>query len=72
LTIDWPVAPGHPPLRTTHDLSNRCCYWEFYTEAFAVPKDIVPGTAKVTVSFPESLMPVDLTTNKISEEVVAQ
>jgi len=59
------------------------CYWEFYTTAFAVPKDAVAGKAKVSVDFPLGQLPIDLTTtemvvptaappNKIREQAAAK
>ncbi len=65
LEIEWPTAPGSPPLRTSHRLAERCCYWEFYTTAFAVPKDVVAGKAKVSVGFPLGQLPFDLTTTEM-------
>jgi hypothetical protein len=50
--IDWPVAPGEPALTTRHDLTERCCYWEFYTRNVPIPARAVAGTARVTVSLP--------------------
>jgi hypothetical protein len=71
LTIEWPVAAGHAPLRTSHELTHRCCYWEFYTEEFAVPKDVAAGTAKVSLHFVSGLKPLDLTTTELTMPVVA-
>lgn len=69
--IDWPVADGTPPLTTTHVLTERCCYWEFYTEAFQIPERIVEGTAVVTVTVPLEVFPLELSTNRIEAAVVA-
>lgn len=69
--IEWPVADGTPPLTTTHVLTERCCYWEFYTEAFNVPKRAVPGTAVVTVTVPLDSFPLELSTNQFEAPVVA-
>lgn len=71
LTIEWPTAHGNAPLRTSHELTNRCCYWHFYTTQFEVPKDAVPGNAKVSVDLPPSTIPIALTTTEIVEPVVA-
>jgi hypothetical protein len=70
LNIEWPTASGKP-LRTSHLLSERCCYWEFYTSEFDMPKDIVPGTAKITVEFPAGIAPIKLTTTEIIAPIVA-
>jgi hypothetical protein len=70
LTIDWPTAPGVTARRTSHELTKRCCYWEFYTFTFEVPDDIVVGTAKVSVELPA--MPLELTTTAIEVPVVEQ
>ncbi|MGE3317388.1 MAG: TlpA family protein disulfide reductase, partial [Planctomycetaceae bacterium] len=60
VNIEWPVAKGTEPLRTTHRLPERCCYWEFYTTEFAVPARAVQGTATVTVSLPVGALPFEL------------
>ena len=70
LNIEWPTGSG-APLRTSHELTQRCCYWEFYTTEFAVPKGIVVGEAKVTVALPPGAMPADLTTAEMRVRVVA-
>jgi hypothetical protein len=72
LRIDWPTAPGSVPLRTTHSLTNRCCYWEFYTTDFEVPKGAVPGVAKISVGLVTGTMPIELTTTKIEAPVVTE
>ena len=72
LNIEWPAAPGKPPVRTTHELIERCCYWEFYTTTFEMPDGITVGMAKVSVEFPESLVPIQLTTTEFKAPVVAQ
>lgn len=71
LNIEWPTAPGQPPVRTTHLLTERCCYWEFYTTTFEMPAGVTVGTAKVSVEFPESLAPIQLTTTEFKAPVVA-
>jgi hypothetical protein len=58
-------------LRTSHDLTQRCCYWEFYTTEFVLPKGVVPGTAKLTVELPPSGLPIELTTKEMTLPVVA-
>lgn len=69
--IAWPTAGG-TPLHTTHRLSERCCYWEFYTTAFDLPKGIAPGPAIVTIELPAGPVPIELTTNQITVRVVAK
>jgi hypothetical protein len=71
LNIEWPTAAGKTPVRTTHALTERCCYWEFYTTAFEMPDGVTVGTAKVSVEFPESLVPIQLTTTEFKAPVVA-
>ncbi len=46
LKIEWPTADGGKPLLTFHELNRRCCYWEFYTTEFEVPKGVVTGNAE--------------------------
>jgi hypothetical protein len=58
LKIDWPTADDNPPLQTTHRLSLRCCYWEFYTTEFEVPAEAVVGTARVHVDVPADAVPL--------------
>ena len=72
LTIEWPTAAGKPPLHTRHQLTQRCCYWEFYTTAFEVPHGVVVGTAKVTVDLVARPTPIELTTTEITAPVVAR
>jgi thiol-disulfide isomerase/thioredoxin len=69
LSVEWPRAGG-APLRTSHELTNRCCYWEFYTTDFDAPGGIVPGKAKISVRFAAGAMPIELTTTEIEEPVV--
>jgi len=71
VTIDWPVAAGSEPLRTTYHLDERCCYWEFYMRDVETPKAAVEGTAKLTVSFPPGVFPLALATDTIEVPVVA-
>ena len=72
LNIEWPTAGGGSPLRTTHQLIQRCCYWEFYTTAFEVPDRAVVGKAKVSVKLPATATPIVLTTTEFEVPVVAQ
>jgi len=58
--IEWPVAKDSPALRTRHRLTERCCYWEFYSRQFKYPEAAVPGTATVTVSLPGGKLPFEL------------
>jgi hypothetical protein len=71
LAIDWPTAGGSGPLRTSCELTQRCCYWEFYTTAFELPNGITTGKAKITVTFPVGVAPIELTTTEITVPVVA-
>ena len=71
LNIDWPTADGSPALRTSHPLTERCCYWEFYTNVFEVPGRAVVGKAKVSVELPAAAMPIALTTTEFEVPVVA-
>jgi hypothetical protein len=71
LNIEWPVADGAAPLRTSHKLTERCCYWEFYTTAFEPPTGAVVGKAKVTLDFPATAKPIVLTTTEFEVPVVA-
>jgi hypothetical protein len=66
------VAKGGPPLRTTHELTERCCYWEFYTSKFEVPKGAAPGKAMVSVYLPASTISLVLTTTEFELPVVEQ
>jgi hypothetical protein len=68
--INWPVAQGAAPLRTSHRLTDRCCYWVYYDTTFTVPQGVVPGTATVTVSVPAEAMPLPLATETIKVPVV--
>lgn len=58
--VEWPVAEGAPPLRTTHPLNERCCYWDYYTTKFEVPKGAAVGKAKATVEIPVVTPPIVL------------
>jgi hypothetical protein len=71
LNIEWPTADGRPALRTSHALTERCCYWEFYTNAFEVPAGAVVGKAKVSVELPVPA-PIALTTTEFEVPVVAK
>lgn len=71
VNIEWPIAPGAAPLRTSHRLTERCCNWEFYTKSFAIPKDAAPGNARLSFEFPADTMPVELTTKELTAPVVA-
>jgi len=66
--ITWPTASGEP-LKTTHQLTERCCYWEFYTESFRVPDGVVEGTAAVVVSLPGYVNPFGYRTTEMSVPV---
>jgi hypothetical protein len=72
VNIEWPTADGAPPLRTSHRLNERCCYWEFYTTALEVPKGAAVGMAKVSVELPATKPPVVLTTTEFEVPVVAK
>jgi hypothetical protein len=71
LTIEWPTAGRSAPLRTSHLLIERCCYWEFYTTEFKVPRGVVAGQAKITVDLPVGAIPIKLTTTEMLAPVVA-
>jgi hypothetical protein len=70
LHIEWPTASGNAPLKTTHALTARCCYWDFYDNAFEVPKGAVVGKAKVSVEFPKDNALIALTTTDFEVPVV--
>ena len=72
LNIEWPTVDGGAPLRTNHKLTQRCCYWEFYTTDFAVPKGAVPGKAKVSVVLNAGAVFIELTTTEMVVPVVAR
>lgn len=72
LKIEWPTAAGGPPLRTSHRLDQRCCYWEFYTTEFEVPAEASVGTAKVSIELPDGAIPLVLTTTELEVPVVAR
>jgi hypothetical protein len=71
LNIEWPTAPGAPPLGTSHRLNQRCCYWEFYTTEFEVPAGAAIGTARVSIELPDKAIPIALTTTELDVPVVA-
>jgi hypothetical protein len=71
LNIEWPTAGGGAPLRTTYELTQRCCYWEFYSTEFDVPKGAVAGKAKVSVDLNAGAMFIELTTTEMAVPVVA-
>ena len=71
LNIEWPTAGGSAPLRTSHQLMQRCCYWEFYTSEFQVPKGVLAGKVRITVDLPVDTMAIKLTTTEIVVPVVA-
>lgn len=71
LSTEWPTAGGGAPLRTIHLLTQRCCYWEFYTTEFELPKGVVAGKAKVSVHLPAGGLDIKLTTTEIVARVVA-
>jgi hypothetical protein len=72
LSIDWPTAAGGAPVRTSHELTERCCYWEFYTTALEAPREAVAGKAKVLVHFPASETAIVLQTTEFEVPVVAE
>ena len=72
LNIEWPTAGGGAPLRTSHALTQRCCYWEYYTTDFEVPKGVVAGQARVSVNLPVGATPIELTTKEMVMPVVAK
>jgi hypothetical protein len=70
LIIKWPTDTDSRSLETSHDLADRCCYWEFYTTDFEVPDGIATGTAQMSIHFPEYELPIALTTTQIEVPVV--
>ncbi len=70
LNIEWPTAGGGAPLRTSYELTQRCCYWEFYTTEFEVPKGVVAGKAKISVNLTAGVIPIELTTTEMVAPVV--
>lgn len=70
LTIKWPSDTESRSFETSHDLVDRCCYWEFYTTDFEVPDGIAVGTALVSVQFPGYSLPIELTTTKLEVPIV--
>ena len=70
--IDWPVAPGAAPLQTTEQLTERCCYWNYYEKGFQIPAGVVEGDAVLTISLPTGEMPLPLATNQIRVPVRAK
>lgn len=71
VNIEWPAAGGGAPLRTSHKLMERCCYWDFYTTTFEVPAGAAVGKAKASIEFPEGTMPVKLKTTEFELKVEA-
>ncbi len=71
LNIEWPTAGSGAPLRSSYRLTQRCCYWEFYTTEFELPRGVVAGKAKVSVDLLTLTMPIELTTNEMVVPVVA-
>lgn len=69
LNIEWPTAARGEPLRTSYVLTRRCCYWEFYTTEFDLPKGVVAGKAKVTVELPPGAA-IELTTKEVVVPIV--
>lgn len=65
LRIEWPSRIDGESLHTTHELKERCCYWEFYTTDFAMPQEAGVGDAKISFELPEGAMPSGLTTSEI-------
>ncbi len=72
VNIEWPVAEGSAPLKTSHLLTERCCYWEYYTNDFQIPSGVVEGKAKMEVDLPLGALPYELTTTVIEVPVVAK
>jgi hypothetical protein len=70
--IEWPVQEGAKSLTTTHVLTQRCCYWEFYTETFAIPQQAIKGKARVTIIVPHDQFPLELIDDPFEVSVVDQ
>jgi hypothetical protein len=68
--IEWPTPAGEPVLRTSHQLTERCCYWDFYTKGFKHPAGIAAGKAKVSITLPTAGKPLLLTTTVLEVPVV--
>jgi hypothetical protein len=71
LNIEWPTSSGSAPLRNSYPLIQRCCYWEFYTTDFELPRGVVAGKAKVSVDVLSFTVPIELTTTDMIVPVVA-
>jgi hypothetical protein len=67
--IDWPVARDAAPVRTVEQLTERCCYWNYYKKDLQIPAGVVEGEAVLTFSFPHGEMPLALATNQIKVPV---
>ena len=70
VNIEWPTAGGSASLRTSYLLNQRCCYWDFYTTDFEVPKGTVPGEANVSVDLVTFGTSIELTTTNMVVPVV--
>jgi hypothetical protein len=70
--IEWPTAAGASPLKSTHVLDERCCYWEFYTTRFVMPEGVVPGMATASVTVPIDDFPLGLDHDQFQFPVVAK
>jgi hypothetical protein len=70
--INWPVAPGAPRIRTTEQLTKRCCYWNYYTKDFHIPSGVVEGEAVLTISLPKGEMPFPLASKEFKVPVRAK
>jgi hypothetical protein len=70
--IQWPTKSGDPPLVTSHLLSERCCYWEFYTEDFRIPDKATTGIATVTILVPLTEFPLELSIDHFEVPVVSK
>jgi hypothetical protein len=72
LNIEWPTANGGAPMKKSYDLTQRCCYWEFYITDFEMPRGVVAGKAKLTVELPVAASLVKLSTTEITAPVVGK
>ncbi len=70
--IQWPTKSGDPPLVTFHLLTERCCYWEFYTEDFRIPDKATTGIATVTILVPLTEFPLKLAIDQFEVPVVSK
>jgi hypothetical protein len=69
--IDWPVEPGSTAVKTSVELAERCCYWEFFNPDFGTPDEIAPGIAHAKLSITNATFPLELVSDRFEFPVVA-